>query len=293
MNIIKCTSTVNTTYKKNRTIKYIVLHYTAGVKSTKGSAKNISSFFAKGTSNGSADFIVDDCTMVQYNPDIKNRYCWAVGGTKYKSMCTSEGGKYYNVCTNANSISIEMCSNKTNTKSLLATDTDWHLTDATVNNAVELTKYLMKQYNIPIENVIMHHHVTGKVCPNPWCVNESRLSKWNEFKNMLIGTTKEVDDEVITEGKAIINGKEYKVDRILKDNANFIKASNFSNMGFDVGFNADTKAVVINNKVDDIIVNDKKVKAIKVDGFNYVKLRDLAEILGKNVNIINGNIIIE
>ena len=57
---------------------------------------------------------------------------WAVGGKKYTSMTTSEGGKYYGICTNSNSISIEMCSNKLNTKKLGATDTDWYLTEATI-----------------------------------------------------------------------------------------------------------------------------------------------------------------
>lgn len=55
-----------------------------------------------------------------------------------------------------------MCSRKKNTKSLRVTDDDWYLTDATANNTVELVKYLMITYNIPIDHVIMHHEVTGK-----------------------------------------------------------------------------------------------------------------------------------
>jgi N-acetylmuramoyl-L-alanine amidase CwlA len=132
-----------------------VLHYTAGVSSKRGSATNIAKFFGGGKAGGSADFIVDDETIVQYNPDIKNRYCWAVGGSKYTTMSTTQGGKFYGKCTNMNSVSIEMCSSKTNTKSLLASDTDWYITAKTVANAVELTKYLMKVYNIPLDRVIM------------------------------------------------------------------------------------------------------------------------------------------
>lgn len=187
MKITKNTGTANTTYRANRDIKYIVLHYTAGTKSTKGSAASVANYFKNGSTGGSADFIVDDETIVQYNPDIKNRYCWAVGGSKYKSMNTSVGGTYYGKCTNVNSISIEMCSNKTNKGSLSANDTDWYLTEKTVNNATELTKYLMRTYNIPAANVIMHHHVTGKICPNPWCVTGSRLAKWESFKRSVEG----------------------------------------------------------------------------------------------------------
>lgn len=186
MNIIKCTNAHNTTAKKNRSIDYIVLHYTAGVNSKTGTARNIANMFASPNSRqASADFIVDDGSIVQYNPDIKNRYTWAVGGNKYSTMSTSEGGKFYGKCKNNNSISIEMCSRKTNTKSLNASDTDWYLTNATVNNALELTKYLMKMYNVPANRVIMHHHVTGKLCPQPWCFNEGKLKYWNEFKKKL------------------------------------------------------------------------------------------------------------
>ena len=50
--------------------------------------------FKSGSVGGSADFIVDDSEIVQYNSDISHRACWAVGGKKYTSMTTSEGGKY-------------------------------------------------------------------------------------------------------------------------------------------------------------------------------------------------------
>lgn len=105
--------------------------------------------------------------------------------------------------------------------------------------------------------------------------------------------TKKEDALVVSEGKAIVNGEEYKIDKILKDGNNYIKASNFSNMGFDVGYNADTKAITINNKIDNIIVNNTSAQAVNVNGYNYVKLRDLADILGKNVEIVNGNIVIK
>ncbi len=185
LNIIKKSSTHNTTYLKNRKIKYIVLHYTAGTSSKAGAAQNTASYFTTTNRKASADFIVDDENIVQYNSDLKNRYCWAVGGSKYTKKYTSESAKFYGVCKNSNSVSIEMCSRKTNTKKLNAEDADWYLTEATINNAVELTKYLMKTYNIDADHVIMHHQVTGKLCPNPWCLNESRLAEWNKFKNRL------------------------------------------------------------------------------------------------------------
>ena len=181
INITKATSTHNTTSKKNRSIQWIILHYTAGVSSAAGRAKGVANNFATSARDASADFIVDDGSIVQYNGDIQNRYTWAVGGSKYKSVNTSLGGKFHGIATNANSISIEMCSNKVNKSSLKVTDNDWYLTDATVDNAVALTQYLMKKYNIDINHVIMHHMVTGKVCPQPWCLNESKLLNWYDF----------------------------------------------------------------------------------------------------------------
>lgn len=180
--ITKQTSTANTTIKKGRKIEYIVVHYTAGTKSTAGVAKSVASMFANPSRQASADFIVDDEFIVQYNGDIANRYTWAVGGSKYTNPSTTEGGKYYNKCRNDNSISIEMCSSKKNTKTLNATDTDWYITKATEKNTIELVKYLMDKYNIDANHVIIHHHVTGKICPNPYCVNEKALINWKAFK---------------------------------------------------------------------------------------------------------------
>ena len=188
INIIKKTSYHNTTKKINRKIQYIVLHYTAGVGSKQGKAIACANGFSTTARDASADFIVDDVDKVQYNPDPANYYCWAVGGSKYTKMNTSLGGVCYGQCMNNNSISIEMCSNKKDTSTLNVTDDDWYLTDATVQNAVELTKYLMQVYNIDINHVIMHHMVTGKVCPQPWCKNEAALSNWRQFLAKVAGT---------------------------------------------------------------------------------------------------------
>ena len=41
----------------------------------------------------------------------------------------------------------------------------------------------MAKFNIDINHVIMHHMVTGKVCPQPWCLNEAYLINWYSFLN--------------------------------------------------------------------------------------------------------------
>ena len=212
MEIIKKTSTVHTAGYARRPILYLIIHYTAGTNSRVGTAKSVAAMFANPNNRpASADFIVDDEEIVQYNGDILNRYTYAVGGGKYGVLYTKEAAKLYGKARNYNSISIEICSRKTNSKSLLASDTDWYLTDAAVTNAVELAKYLMQKYSIPLDRVIMHHHVNGKLCPQPWSLNDSRLVGWNKFKARLsAGTTtvKEDDDMALTESQVKLIVKE-------------------------------------------------------------------------------------
>ena len=179
MNIIECTNTANTTESKNRKIKYIVIHYTAGVTSKPGTAKSNAKYFAKETTKASADFIIDDENIVQYNPDIKNRYCWHCGGSKYKT----KGGSLYKVCTSANSIGIEMCSTNSAKKVTNPNDTNWYFTDAVIDNCVELTKKLMEEYDIKPDHVIRHYDVNGKPCPGVigWNEDTNDISKWQDF----------------------------------------------------------------------------------------------------------------
>ena len=194
MKIKKVCSKTSLTPLKGRKIEYIAVHYTAGTTSKAGTATNLAKWFAAGANKDnpvSSDFIVDDADVVQYNEDILNYYAWCVGGKKYPNPTTSLGGTLYGKATNRNTISIEVCSSKKNPKSLNANDTDWYFTDAAIDNTVQLVKYLMKKYNIPIERVIMHHHVTGKMCPAMWTHNEKELDGWYDFVSQLRDKTVE------------------------------------------------------------------------------------------------------
>lgn len=193
MNIIEYSNTANTTELKNRKIKYIVIHYTAGITSRSGTAKSNARYFAKETTKASADFIIDDENIVQYNPDIKNRYCWHCGGSKYKT----KGGSLYKVCTSANSIGIEMCSTNSAKKVTNPNDANWYFTDAVIDNCVELTKKLMKEYDIKPDHVIRHYDINGKLCPGiiGWNEDTNDISKWQDF----IVRVSPVPEETVTE----------------------------------------------------------------------------------------------
>lgn len=181
----------------NRTIKYLAIHFTAGSNSKAGKAANNYNVFM--SREASADFAVDDRDMVQFNPDIRNYYCWAVGD----SLKKNKGGAYHGNATNKNTISIEICSTCSPSTSKAVNTPNhsgWSFTDATINNAVKLSKIIMKAYDIPIENVIRHYDITGKLCPGiPGWNNEviyntngiktlecSNSDKWNDFKKKLM-----------------------------------------------------------------------------------------------------------
>lgn len=187
MTITDCSSTVNTTKAAGRSIEYIVIHYTAGASSAVGRAAKTAAMFAAGTRSASADYIVDDGTVVQYNPDIENRYCWHCGGSKYNS----KGGSLYGKAKNRNSIGIEICSTNTTNTSASANAADWYYTEAALETARELTVFLMAKYGIDADHVIRHYDVTGKLCPGiiGWNADSGDESAWEAWHASLTGTT--------------------------------------------------------------------------------------------------------
>ena len=150
-------------------IKYIVIHYTANDGDTdEGNGK----FFANNIVKASAHYFVDGDSVTQSVPD--DYIAYSVGGNKYTDCNKTGGGKLYGQCTNANSISIELCDEVRNGV--------YDFSKATIENAIELTKSLMKKYDVDINRVIRHFDVNGKKCPAPF-VDKTR---WQEFKNTII-----------------------------------------------------------------------------------------------------------
>ena len=170
--------------RSTSSIKYIVLHFTG---SAKDSAKNNADYFATGNTRAAgAHYFIDEGDVVWKSVPV-SRVAWAVGGFFTQS---NGAGKYYKVCTNANSLSIEMAgvANGVPTK--------------TYKNAVELTKFLMKKYNVPASHVIRHWQVNGKECPAPWCGANNK--QWAKFKADISGST-------VVKPKASSSFKSYKV----------------------------------------------------------------------------------
>lgn len=161
--------------KVSRDIKYIVIHYTAGVSSKPGRAKSTRDYFNRAGVQSSAHYIVDDATVIQ-----------AVRDKDVAWHCGTKGTYKHKDCRNSNSIGIEVCSNHNTFKSYEAnpaTDKGWYFTKESLENTAELVRYLMDKYNIGIDYVLMHYDVTGKWCPAP-LLNKVGFT-WGEFLDMV------------------------------------------------------------------------------------------------------------
>lgn len=181
-----------TNFSKGRQskIKYIVIHYTANNGDT---AEGNCNYFFKENRNASAHYFVDENEIWQSVKD--NNVAWHCGANSYK----------HKTCRNSNSIGIEMCSRIINGKYIIDLKT--------VSNAIELTKFLMKKYNISVDNILRHYDVTGKDCPRPFVENENL---WLNFKARL-------EDEMVSNIKIKLNGRLKTVEAINKNGFNYIK----------------------------------------------------------------------
>lgn len=160
--------------RKTSNIKYIVIHYTGNNGDTD---ENNGKYFHNNIVKASAHYFVDSDSVTQSVLD--DYVAYSVGGAKYNNG----GGKYYGKCTNMNSISIELCDD--------VKDKKIYPSVKTIENAVELTKKLMKQYGIKADHVIRHYDVTGKSCPAYWCGTSDKNKKWKtEFHNKLTAQSK-------------------------------------------------------------------------------------------------------
>lgn len=172
-------------------IEYIVIHYTANNGDT---AKGNTEYF-KSYRGSSAHYFVDENEIWQSVED--RNIAWHCGANSY----------VHPKCRNMNSIGIELCSRK-------SSNGTYYFEEKTVNNAVELVRFLMKKYNISPEKVVRHYDVTKKICPEPFVRD---VKAWEGFKQ------KVCDDEVVEKKIIRICGKDRLCDVIFKDGFNFVK----------------------------------------------------------------------
>lgn len=130
-----------------RKIQYIVIHETDNF--TKGTgAKNHAKFLSENN---------EEATSWHYTVDDKEIYHHIPDNEVANHSATEDGNKY--------GIGIELCVNS-----------DGNF-DKTFDNATKLVAYLLKEYDLEIDDIKTHKDFSGKNCPS----NIFRENRWNEF----------------------------------------------------------------------------------------------------------------
>ena len=179
------TSLDGKSYKSaTQTNTYIVIHNTAG-----GTAATNVDYFHKGADgrNVSTHYVIDDKEVYQI---LENNW-------KGHHVGDGDGssGK-----TNSNTIGIEVADGNTVDHA------------KAVEVAIELTRYLMKEMNIGIDNVVRHYDCSGKQCPatimkmtingqNGWEYIKNEIKKRNDA-----GQTIELDTSKLSSGGSSTDG---------------------------------------------------------------------------------------
>lgn len=152
---------ININYSQGRSItpEYIVIHETDNEDSGADAMANRNYFANHEEAQASTHFVVDDHQIVQC-AELDWR-CWHVGDNRG-----------YSDITNSNSIGIEICVNS-----------DGNYNQA-LENAIELTRYLMSELGLGIDRVVRHYDASGKHCPRRILDN----GIWEEVKSKINGS---------------------------------------------------------------------------------------------------------
>ena len=154
--------TTNNSYSTNNPIA-IVIHNTDNYAAS-ADAKAHAEWIATDTNTGmSWHYVVDDHSIYQNLPH--NRGAYHVGKNYGSNNLFSKyGGR-----DNKNTIGIEMCVNA------------GFNYEKAFQNTVALTKYLMKELNIPAERVFQHYDICSKNCPS----EIRKRNDWGRFKSLI------------------------------------------------------------------------------------------------------------
>ena len=158
-------------YKNNINIQWIVIHnmgYKENGVYKGGTNEGSYNWWAQGSggANTSAHYCVDEKEIWQCLEDNwKANHC----GPVRKGNYAADRG-----CSNSNSIGIEIADHDKTDK------------NKAIELAIELARFLCKKYNVPVDNVVQHNHISGKDCPkwirdnNKWDYIKSEIKRRND-----------------------------------------------------------------------------------------------------------------
>lgn len=137
--------------------RWITIHDTGNTASGANAQAHANLQSRGNVRNASWHYQVDNKEAIQSFLDTTR--CWAAGDGLGNG--------------NMNSIQIEICINR---------DGNYR---KSVENTIELTKHLMKKYNIPASRVVRHRDWDGKYCPRQLMNGKDGLT-WSWFKSQLV-----------------------------------------------------------------------------------------------------------
>lgn len=214
--------------------QYIVIHDT-GNRKIGADAMNHYNYFNGGDRQSSAHYFVDANIILQVVDDNdKSWHC----GKKYGIAPMPQ-------INNSNSIGIETCVDEGN---------DYY---KAFNNTVELTKYLMKKYNIKKDNVVRHYDACLKMCPSS--MFDNNWAKWQQFLSLLdspnvttVQSPTPISNPIntIVTTPVIINvdSKDYTFSTIKYNNNNYIKLRDFEQLGYSITYDTTTNKATMTHK---------------------------------------------
>jgi len=203
--------------KKIIKLKGVVIHWTGNIAIGANALAN-RHYFNNTKNAASVHYIVDDTNILRCIPDDEIAY--HVGAKKYAAagLKIKEG----NYSPNYFLIGIKMCVNS---------DGDWN---KTCQNTVELAAYLLKKYNLNVENLYRHYDITGKDCPKMML----DPNEWQAFKDKV--------SKMMDEIKLVINRELVIIDKIVKNNMIYVPIREmFQIIDADISWNHQKKIAYI------------------------------------------------
>lgn len=206
----------NVTKSTGRTIKHIVVHYTA----TSASAEDNCKYFSGGNRGASADFFINkDGSIYQFNGDINNYYSWHCG----------DGGGRYGI-TNAQSVGIEVVSSGED------------FTSQQISSLASLVSSLMQTYNVPAQNVVRHYDASRKRCPAPYIDENKWKTLWQKITNGSGGPLTGTDSEGTSTGVAVTLTYDRTKDPLVEEFGYAVQVNKESDANMGKYLKAQTKA---------------------------------------------------
>ncbi|WP_317380470.1 peptidoglycan recognition family protein [uncultured Intestinimonas sp.] len=157
----------HTNYRRGRArpVSFLVFHY---VGATGGAEANARYYHRTANIGASAHYFVGHGPAPKIWQSVPEAdTAWHCGAIRY----------LHPTCRNDNSIGIELCCRKG--------PKGWSIDEATMDAGAALGRDIMARYGIPIDHVLRHYDVTGKLCPMP-LIDEG---EWADFKKRLEAET--------------------------------------------------------------------------------------------------------